>query len=71
MRVRTISESVIGSSGIAAGASSSLAAEGLLVKHVFSKAWSNTLQVGDVVGQLLDGLDLLLQVVPFDEISQL
>ena len=48
-----------------------LAAEGLLVEHVFSKAWPDALQVGNVVRQLLDGFHLFLQVVSLDEVGQL
>lgn len=44
---------------------------GLLVEQVLAQSSSNSLQLGDIVAQLLDGLDLFLQEVAFNEIGQL
>ena len=46
-------------------------AEGLFVEVVLPVAGSHPLQVGDVVAQLLDALDLLVEELAFDEISHL
>ena len=53
------------------GLFSSLVPHGLLVKLVFTKARPNTLQVGDVVTQLLDSFHLLMQIVTLNEVSHL
>lgn len=48
--------------------------EGVLVKEVLCHAilgCPHLPQVGDMVAQLLDGLHLLIQVVSFDEVTQL
>ena len=45
--------------------------EGLPIKVVVPVAWSNPLQVGDVVGQLLDSLHLLCEEVTLYEVSHL
>ena len=45
--------------------------EGLAVKVVFSMTWANTLEVGDVTSKLLDGLNLLMQVVALDKVGHL
>ena len=42
-----------------------------LVNDVESKTISSTFHLGDQVSQLLDGLDLLLQVVSLDVVGQL
>lgn len=47
------------------------AAEGHLVELVLSETSTAALELSDVVGQLLDRLHLLLQVVSLDEIRQL
>ncbi len=46
-------------------------AQGILVEDVLSESSADALQVGHVVRQLLDGLDLLLQVMALDEVRQL
>lgn len=43
----------------------------VLVELVLSQAAAHTLEVGDVVTDLLDGRDLLLEVVALDEVSHL
>lgn len=43
----------------------------LLVEHVLSQSGSDTLQVGDVVRDLLDGIDLFLQVLALYEVHHL
>lgn len=48
-----------------------LFSKGLLVIHVLSKARPHTLEVGDVVTNLLDGTHLLLQVVTLQEVRHL
>ena len=48
-----------------------LVAEGLVVKVVFAVTRSNTLQVGDVPGELLDGLHLLAKEVGLNEVRHL
>ena len=48
-----------------------LFSKGLLVIHVLSKARPHTLEVGDVVTNLLDGSHLLLQVVTLQEVRHL
>ena len=53
------------------GLFSSLVPHGLLVKLVFTKARPNTLQVGDVVTQLLDSFHLLMQIVTLNEVGHL
>ena len=45
--------------------------QGLPVKVVFTMARPNTLQVGDVITQLLDGFHLLMQIVTLNEVSHL
>ena len=45
--------------------------QGLLVKVVFTMARPNTLQVGDVITQLLDGFHLLMQIVTLNEVGHL
>ena len=45
--------------------------EGLTVKVVFSMTGTNTLEVGDVASKLLDGLNLLMQVVTLNEVCHL
>ena len=50
---------------------SSTVAKSLLIKVVFTMTWTNTLEVGDVSSQLLDGLHLLVQVVAFNEVGHL
>ena len=45
--------------------------QGLAVKVVFTMTWTNTLEIGYVVSKLLDGLNLLMQVVALDEVSHL
>jgi len=49
----------------------SLVIQGFLVKVVFTMARTNTLQVGDVVTQFLDGTDLLMQEVALNEVGHL
>ena len=51
-----------------------LLAQGVFVKQVFSHAIlgrAHTAQVGHPVTQLLDGLDLLIQVVSLDKVTHL
>ena len=42
-----------------------------MVKVVFAVARSNTLQVGDVASDLLDGLDLLTKELGINEVGHL
>ena len=42
-----------------------------LVKLVFTQSRTNTLQVGDIIRELFDGLHLLLKEVPFNEVHHL
>lgn len=44
---------------------------GLFVIHVLAQACTNTFEVGNVVTDFLDGLDLLLKVLSFQEIAEL
>ena len=37
-----------------------ISTEGVLVEHVLSHAWANTFQIGDMIGYLLNSLNLLL-----------
>ena len=46
-------------------------AEGLVVEVEFTVTRSNTLQVGDVSGELLDGLHLLAKEVGLNEVRHL
>ena len=46
-------------------------AEGLVVEVVFTVTRSNTLQVGDVSSDLLDGLHLLAKEVGLNEVGHL
>ena len=48
-----------------------LFSQGLLVIHELSKARPHTLEVGDVVTNLLDGTHLFLQVVTLQEVCHL
>ena len=48
-----------------------LALESFLVEHVLSESGSHTLEVGDVVGDLLDRLDLFSQEVALDPVTEL
>ena len=48
-----------------------LVAEGLVVEVEFTVTRSNTLQVGDVSGELLDGLHLLAKEVGLNEVGHL
>ena len=43
----------------------------LTVKVVFTVTWPNTLEVGDVSTNLLDGLHLLMQEVALNEVGHL
>lgn len=52
-------------------AASQLVGEGFLVEHVLSKSWTNTFQVGDMVRQLLNGLDLFSEEIRFDPVAEL
>ena len=45
-----------------------LIAEGLAVEVVFTVTRANTLQIGDVSRNLLDGLNLLAKELPLDEV---
>ena len=49
----------------------SLVIKSLTVKVVFSMTGTDTLEVGDVSTQLLDGLHLLMQVVALNEVRHL
>jgi len=48
-----------------------LVVKSFLVEHVFAESWSSSLQGGHVGRNLLDGLHLLLKVIPLQEISHL
>ena len=48
-----------------------LATKGLQVEVVFSMSWTNTLEVGDVASNLLDGFNLLVQEVTLNEVGHL
>jgi len=50
---------------------SSSVAESLLVVDVLPETLTHPLELSDVVGDLLDGLHLLLQVLRLDEVAQL
>jgi hypothetical protein len=54
-----------------AGVALRLLLQGLLVVHVLSQTGPHTLEVGDMVANLLDGLHLLLQVIPLQEVGHL
>jgi len=62
---------------MAAGASrngeqaQSLFVQCLLVKHVFSEAWTDALQIGNVLRDFLDRLHLLVKVFTFQPVSHL
>jgi len=43
----------------------------MLVEHVFSQTTANTLQVGDVILQLLDCFNLLVKEIRLNEILEL
>jgi len=43
----------------------------MLVEHVFAQTTANTLQVGDVIFQLLDCFNLLVKEIRLDEILEL
>ena len=48
-----------------------LMVQGFVVEVVFTVARSNTLQVGDVASDLLDGLDLLTKELGFNKVGHL
>lgn len=48
-----------------------VAAAELLVKEMFAQAVANPLEPGDHLGQLLDGVHLLLKEVALDEVAKL
>jgi len=49
----------------------SLVVQGFLVEHVLAETRPHTLQVGDIVRQLLDGLHLFFQVVFLQKVTQM